>query len=149
LTFKIFCQALESNPDGTYPTTRTKITGTKFHHAPEIFRYLKKEQGVESYDAKVDVWALGCVVFEMLTGLSTESVVAQQLGVAENIADMTYLFKMSREKDLSKLLPHFHLRLQNMQAASLFLDRCFQNDPRSRASASELLRDPFCHHDHH
>jgi mitogen-activated protein kinase kinase kinase len=75
-----FGEALESNPDGTYLITRTRITGTKFHHAPEIFRYLKKTKGFESYDAKIDVWALGCVVFEMLTGLSTESVVAQQLG---------------------------------------------------------------------
>ena len=46
--------------DGTLDMARTKI-GTPYYMAPEIF----KDQ---PYSAKADVWALGCVLFEMITG---------------------------------------------------------------------------------
>ena len=39
--------------------------------------------------------------------LSLSRALSLSLGVEEDIADMTYLFKMSREQDLSKLLPAF------------------------------------------
>ena len=41
----------------------TSIKGTPLYMAPEIF------EG-EAYSHKVDVWALGCVFYQMLTGIT-------------------------------------------------------------------------------
>jgi serine/threonine protein kinase len=149
-----FGEALESDPDGSYPgINRGKLLGTAFHHAPEILKYNTLKDG-EPYDVKVDVWALGCVVLQMITGDSPECVLQPDMFTAlPNAPNVQYLDAMQyvywsstaikagwKPDPLSK----FDLQLQHMPEAVKFLGECFTIDPRSRKSAAQLLNDPFC-----
>ncbi|GMK59258.1 hypothetical protein CspeluHIS016_0702730 [Cutaneotrichosporon spelunceum] len=55
----------------------TSMKGSVFWMAPEIIQ----PQGKRSYSGKVDIWSLGCVVLEMLTGARPWSEVQEQMHV--------------------------------------------------------------------
>jgi len=46
----------------------TDVCGTPNYFAPELVALAQGHVMVTSYDAAVDCWALGCIIFEMLTG---------------------------------------------------------------------------------
>ncbi|EIN08053.1 kinase-like protein [Punctularia strigosozonata HHB-11173 SS5] len=101
------------------------LVGTVFWMAPEIVR-----SGKQGYDAKVDIWSLGCVVLEMWTGRRPWS------GESEAIAVMFKLYNKEADppvpKDvvLSSLADDFRLK-------------CFAINPEERASAAELRSHPY------
>jgi mitogen-activated protein kinase kinase kinase len=146
-----FGEALESDPDGSYPgINRGTLLGTAFHHAPEILKYNSLDG--ERYDVKVDVWALGCVVLQMITGDSPECVLLPDMfTVLPNAPNVTHLEPMQYVFLSSKAIkagwnpdPLAKFDLQHIPEAVKFLGECFTIDPRSRKSAAQLLNDPFC-----
>ncbi|KAF4316025.1 hypothetical protein BBO99_00007094 [Phytophthora kernoviae] len=102
--------------------------GSPFWMAPELVR---AEKGADSW-RKADIWGIGCVAIEMATGRPPwVSEVVSKFNLAMfHIASAT-------------AIPEFPAQLSPM--AHDFLFRCFDKNPDTRASATELLNHPFIH----
>ena len=95
--------------------------GSPLYMAPEIV--LGKP-----YDAKVDVWSLGCIVNIMLTGN------APFFGKTQND-----IFKATVHKQ-----PVFGKAKRVLSPSAInFINDCLQKDPYERLSAQELLDHPW------
>ncbi|XP_027580901.2 serine/threonine-protein kinase PAK 3-like [Pipra filicauda] len=100
---------------------RSSVVGTAHWMAPE---YLTKEE----YGPKVDIWALGITVIEMLEG------------------EPPYFWELphrAMQLIISKGIPELQNREKLSPALQDFLNRCLQADEDSRWSAEELLQHPF------
>lgn len=100
----------------------TKIGGTPIYMAPEVAR---GEQ--QSYPS--DVWALGCIVFEMATGLSPWPNISQ-----DPLSALYHIGFSGALPEIPDFLPG---------QAKDFLSKCFKKDPKERWSVAELLKHPF------
>ncbi|KAK4365766.1 hypothetical protein RND71_013646 [Anisodus tanguticus] len=101
------------------------IRGTERYMAPESV--LNSE-----YGPQVDIWALGCTVYELLTGTPLwESDSGSEEDAGDNV-----LYKIGFEE------PKFqNSKLSNV--AQDFLKRCLVKNPSSRWTADMLLNHPF------
>ena len=101
------------------------MCGTPLNMAPEIL------QG-EKYDHKVDVWSLGTIFYEMLTGF----------------APFTGMNKGDLKKNLTKgnyMFPkHIKLSLEGLD----FLNCCLQYDRHQRLSWDDLIKHSYMNYDH-
>lgn len=104
-----------------------ELRGTPMYMSPEMVAGGEQE-------APADIWALGCMVVEMLTGAPA--------------------WKCRRETDFGGLfmrigvgeeVPEIPQELSD--AGKDFLGKCFVKDPRSRWTAEMLLRHPFVAND--
>ncbi|XP_022159256.1 mitogen-activated protein kinase kinase kinase 17 [Momordica charantia] len=89
--------------------------------APEMARE-------NDFDWPIDIWAVGCVVLEMLTGKGVWS-------CTDSDSDLLALIGYSEE------LPEIPSRLSAM--AKDFLGRCLVRSPYARSPAWLLLHHPF------
>ena len=92
--------------------------------APEIL------QG-RPYDHKVDVWSLGTVFYEMLTGF-TPFTGKNKADLKNNLEVGNYRFPKSIKMSLEGLD---------------FLNCCLQHDPKERLSWDALLTHPYLNYD--
>eukprot|EP00644_Phytophthora_capsici_P013377 jgi/Phyca11/8552/fgenesh1_pm.PHYCAscaffold_29_\ len=98
--------------------------GSPFWMAPELVR---AEKGADSW-RKADVWGVGCIVIEMATGRPPW----------ENLSNpLTAMFHIAS----AATIPEFPAHLSS--TAHEFLAMCFDKNPDTRASATELLQHPF------
>ena len=101
------------------------MCGTPLYMAPEI---LKGHQ----YDSKVDVWSLGTIFYEMLTGFTP--------------------FTGTSKDDLKKNLENGNYRLPKSIKISLegldFMNCCLQHNPNDRLSWEELLKHQYLNYDY-
>ncbi|KAJ1536470.1 hypothetical protein HK096_010520 [Nowakowskiella sp. JEL0078] len=98
--------------------TRMSMQGSIYWMAPEVA--LGK-----GYSAKVDIWSLGCIVLEMLTGHHPWHKVR---------GNIIYLLGTGNSPPLPDILS---------ENSRNFLGKCFTVDPEKRPTATELLTDPF------
>jgi len=108
-----------------YSNADMTMRGTVFWMAPEM---VDTKQG---YSAKVDIWALGCVVLEMFAGKRPWS----------NLEVVAAMFKIGKSKSAPPI-PDDTLPLIST-AGRQFLDACFEIDPEKRPTADELLSHLF------
>lgn len=108
-----------------YSNSDMTMRGTVFWMAPEM---VDTKQG---YSAKVDIWALGCVVLEMFAGKRPWS----------NLEVVAAMFKIGKAKSAPPI-PEDTLPLISA-AGRQFIDACFEIDPEKRPTADELLSHPF------
>ncbi|XP_054813720.1 mitogen-activated protein kinase kinase kinase 17-like [Prosopis cineraria] len=101
--------------------TAAPTSGTPMFMAPEVAR--GEEQGCAG-----DIWALGCTVMEMASGISPWPNAAEPYSVLHRIA-------CSGERpEIPGLLP---------EEAKDFLDKCLKRNPKERWTATQLLNHPF------
>ncbi|KAH9904144.1 hypothetical protein F4778DRAFT_780827 [Xylariomycetidae sp. FL2044] len=97
------------------------MTGTPMYMSPEV---IKGENPGRA--GAVDVWSLGCVILEMVTGRRPWSNLDNEWAIMYNIA----------QGNPPQLPGTDQLSPQGID----FLGKCFVRDPRKRASAVELLQ---------
>lgn len=93
--------------------------------APEIFQGHK-------YDSKIDVWSLGNVFYEMLTGF-TPFTGSNRDDLKKNLERGNYRFP----KEIKLTLDGLH-----------FLNCCLKHDPKERISWDEILKHPYLNYDY-
>jgi serine/threonine-protein kinase len=109
-------------------TQQGVILGTAAYMSPE------QAKG-KSVDKRTDVWAFGCVVFEMLSGRSV---------FAADDVSQTLARVLEREPNFSTLPPNLHPRIR------FLLERCLKKEAKNRYSGisdarveiQEVLADP-------
>lgn len=104
--------------------TRT-MCGTPVYMAPEIL-------AGKPYDHKVDVWSLGTVFYEMLTG-HLPFTGRNKEDLKNNLSKGDYFFPKSIQMSLEGLD---------------FLNCCLTHDPNDRLGWNELLSHPYLNYDH-
>lgn len=97
------------------------MTGTPMYMSPEVIKGSN-----EGRLGSIDVWSLGCVILEMSTGRRPWATLDNEWAIMYNIAQGNPPQLPSREQ----------LSGQGIE----FLKRCFERDPKRRASAAELLQ---------
>lgn len=101
------------------------MCGTPLYMAPEIL------EG-KPYDHKVDVWSLGAVFYEMLTGFTPFT--------GRNKNDL----KNNLEIGNYKFPKHIKMSLEGLD----FLNCCLQHEPNDRLSWDELLKHNYFNYDY-
>ncbi|KAI0800996.1 kinase-like domain-containing protein [Fomes fomentarius] len=102
----------------------TSMQGTVFWMAPEVIN--SKGKG---YNSKIDIWSVGCVVFEMWTGQRPWS-------GQEAMAVLIHLYS-------TKQPPPVPEGIQLSALADDFRLKCFAADPDERPTAAELRKHPY------
>ena len=108
----------------------TSIVGSPNYMDPKILEKIDKaggEEKLKKYDEKADIWSLGAICYEMLTG-----------GNLFKAKDLVELVDKA-EKGIY-FLP---LNLNISKELFSFLNAMLQYEPKNRASAKELLNYPF------
>lgn len=111
----------------------TGCMGTLGYLAPEVVGSAASE---EAYTEKCDIWSLGVVFLEMLTG---EQVFERQRGTCDGYTEEVILRDI---QDVSPADISRHL-LKVPEDTGNFLRKLLTKDPKSRPSAQELLEDPY------
>ena len=114
-------QPATGGPTAKAPAKQKSMTGTPMYMSPEVIK--------GSDDGRLgcmDIWSLGCVVLEMATGRRPWSSLDNEWAIMYNIAQGNP--------------PQLPGREQLSEQGIDFLKRCFERDPRRRASAAELLQ---------
>ena len=106
--------------DQTVSKTRgcQTMVGTPYWMAPEVLK-------CEPYGTKSDIWSIGCTIVEVVTGKAPWPEMDNMWAAVYKIANSSGPPPTIPKDCPSKMLA--------------FLNRCFERDPRKRASADELL----------
>lgn len=105
------------------------MVGTPYWMAPEVITCANDSEG---YGPKSDIWSVGCTIVEIITG---------KPAWPECNSMWAAIYKIANSKGLP---PFFQEKHANTSPEFLkFLERMFERSPPKRASAKELLEDPF------
>lgn len=120
-TLQLDQQSSAAGPPGRAPGKQKSMTGTPMYMSPEVIK-----GSSEGRLGAIDIWSLGCVILEMCTGRRPWASLDNEWAIMYNIAQGNPPQLPSRDQ----------LSVEGIE----FLKRCFEKDPRRRASAAELLQ---------
>nr|POF07840.1 serine/threonine-protein kinase nak1 [Quercus suber] len=103
---------------------RNTIIGTPHYMPPDVWNSQNREGG-GGYGKEVDIWAYGCTVYEMATGL-----------MPYNTTDT---FQLHQVNNIAPALNNH----EHSQALCDFVAFCLQLDPQNRPSAETVLDHPY------
>ncbi|KAG2483523.1 hypothetical protein HYH03_017630 [Edaphochlamys debaryana] len=103
-----------------------------FHHV--LYNGMSEEE-LPQYDEKADVWSVGVLAYEAITGC--------QPFLADTAADMAQAHTQQLEADPATGQPRLFAGRAFSPEARAFLVAALQLDPINRASADKLLQTPF------
>ncbi|CAG9537921.1 unnamed protein product, partial [Cercopithifilaria johnstoni] len=108
--------------------------GTPVYMAPEVQTLggrteMNGKEELVGYGRAADIWSVGCVVLQMCTGKPPWHECEQVLQVVFRVG--------------SGMRPTIPQSVQADSTCYSFLDLCFQVEPSKRATAEQLLKDPF------
>jgi serine/threonine protein kinase len=124
----------------------TMQVASLWYRAPEIML------GAERYDATVDIWAAGCVLFETLTGnvmfqgeseISTLFKMFMRLGTPGNITHLPHYSHRFPKWSAHAAKVKLTRELAPEHGCTEVLLRCVQFEPITRISASTALADDW------
>ncbi|GIQ86519.1 hypothetical protein KIPB_008390 [Kipferlia bialata] len=92
--------------------------GSPLYMSPEIFR-------AEPYDEKTDIWSLGCMLYELVSGNHPFE--------AKNLADLTHQLQTASYKPL---------REERVGPLAPLINSMLRRNPRERPSAVDILQCP-------
>ncbi|KAJ5234999.1 uncharacterized protein N7469_004167 [Penicillium citrinum] len=101
--------------------------GTALYKAPEISGYYESTKNLYGYDQAVDMWSLGCVVFELLT---------QTVPFEDALSILKFC-------DGKLPFPEDELLLKVGLEGTAFVRSLIQANPRHRLTASDALESPW------
>lgn len=110
-----------SGPGARAPGKQKSMTGTPMYMSPEVI----KGQN-DGRQGAIDVWSLGCVILEMVTGRRPWASLDNEWAIMYNIAQGNP--------------PQLPTKEQLSPEGIKFLKKCFERDPKKRATAAELLQ---------
>ena len=110
-----------AGPGARAPNKQKSMTGTPMYMSPEVIR--GQSEGPQGAG---DIWSLGCVVLEMVTGRRPWASLDNEWAIMYNIA----------QGNPPNLPPKDQISPEGIE----FLVRCFERDPKRRATAAELLQ---------
>lgn len=135
---------------------------SRYYRAPELIL------GVSSYTEKIDIWATGCIIAELLMlkplfpGKTEGSQFLEQMAIlgtptssqfekmAANIPKSTLKMLKQLEKfdrkDLASLLPTFYRKRETKKVIEL-IEAMLEWDPKERITAEEALQHDFFNED--
>ncbi|RZC32392.1 cyclin-dependent kinase-like 4 [Asbolus verrucosus] len=131
----------------------TEYVATRWYRAPELL------VGEANYGAAVDIWAIGCLFAEMMTGdplFPGESDIDQLYLIVKMLGKPCHRHQqlMSRNSQLRAMVKSasgdldFLKHFPNWPLYALeFLSCCMKMDPHERATSEELLKNNFFTHD--
>ena len=108
----------------------TSLVGSPMYMDPKILEKYDKAGGedkLNQYNEKADIWSLGAICYEMLTG--------ESLFKADNVSDLV--------NEEGKGFYYLPLKYSITAELISFLNAMLQYDPQKRASAKQLLQYPF------
>ncbi|KAL7497518.1 hypothetical protein ACHAWT_006078, partial [Skeletonema menzelii] len=104
------------------------MRGTPYFMAPEVFD--------GKYGQRADIWSVGGVVYQMVTGLPPW----KNLGFKNPVTLIRHITDHNSPPELPLLK---NCDRHNLILLKNILSRCFERNPSNRPVASELLRDAF------
>jgi len=117
-----FGSSVRLQGDDTMVGELTVYVGTPAYMAPEVI-----SSGTDGYGRTADIWSVGCVVLEMMTGKPPWHELSEQLAIV-------YKVGMGGIPDIPSSLREHCVD---------FLHHCLQNKPANRLGVHRLLELPF------
>lgn len=122
----------------------TPKTSTLWYRAPENLSQLKE------YDTKIDIWAVGCIIYEYYTGdvlfcgNNTKDTLIKVLStLGPNIPDSVYRRLRIDKNSLPKKWKRYRMKPFNDQKLHNLMMRCLEMNPDRRPTAQDLLQDEY------
>ncbi|KAJ1259282.1 hypothetical protein BS78_10G141800 [Paspalum vaginatum] len=127
------------------PDTTTQLLGTLCYMAPELLH------GMKNFDASVDMWSLGCVMAELVTGKplfkakETENgcqqlvSIVNLLGIPDVLSEMELGVSESSRSQLREKVPEEKLSQEGFDVLCGLLEY----NPKERLTAANALQKPW------
>ncbi|XP_033099180.1 mitogen-activated protein kinase kinase kinase 4-like [Anneissia japonica] len=119
-----FGSAIKLSSRQTLPGEISEYLGTPAYMAPEVIKQSEKKEG---YGRASDIWSIGCVLIEMLTGKRPWHEYRHEYSIVYKVGDGA--------------IPKIPEAAS--EEAKDFLHHCLQHNPEDRWTANRLLEHPF------